>query len=405
MTAATSRGDIFDPFPNPRHQAGSPTGVIDWDAIATKIVRDVLRLERHERVILCADPYFGGAALDALRVAVLQAQAVELATILHWTERTSALRQRNGNARDAADQAAELAAMRHLFAGADVFILLMNDRRSGRRTVSGGQAEAVIDDWPGRAVHLHWFHDPAIPDPSHPVNLALDRMNERATLALDYASLATTMRAISTRMRGSTVRLTAPNGTDLTFRVGSRVHENCGQASREQMAHATSGRDREEELPAGSWRTMPVPDTAEGVLVFPITPGGESPALARGMDASPFIAAGLRFHFHGGRVAGVETGGDQAALDALWAAETGDKDALGELVLGCNPLLVPVPGSHFQPHYGFGGGVVRLILGDNSLSGGIHRSSFHRWAMFSDASIAADGVPIVEGGRLITLRE
>ena len=203
MTAATSRGDVFDPFPNRRHQSGVPTGAIDWDAIATKIVCDVLRLERHERVILCADPYFGGAALDALRVTIQRAQAVELATILHWTERTSALRQRNGNAREPADQAAELAAMRHLFAGADVFILLMNDRRSGRRTLSGGQAEAVIDDWPGRAVHLHWFHDPAIPDPSHPVNLALDRMNERATLDLDYPALNRTMQAMSMRMRDS----------------------------------------------------------------------------------------------------------------------------------------------------------------------------------------------------------
>ena len=392
---------IFDPFPNPQHQPGAPTGVVNWDAIATKLVGDVLRLERHERVIISADPYFGGAALDAIRVAIQSARAVELATILHWTERTSALRQRNGSARDPADEAAELAAMRQLFDCADVFILLMNDRRSGRRTVAGGQTDTVVDHWRGRAVHLHWFHDPTIADPSHPVNRALDRVNERATLELDYAALKTTMAAMSTQLRDANVRLTAPNGTDLRFRLGPRAHENYGDGSREHLSRARSGRDREEEIPAGSWRTIPVAPSAEGVLVFPITPGGESPALARGMDARPSIAAGLRFHFRAGRVARVETGGDQSALDALWAAETGDKDALGELVIGCNPLLVPVPGSHFQPHYGFGAGVVRLIIGDNVLSGGDQRSSFHRWAMFADASISANGVAIVEHGRLV----
>lgn len=390
-----------DPFPNPQHQSGAPTSRIDWDAIAAKIVRDVLRIERHERVILSADPYFGGAALDAVRVELQRARAIELATILHWTERTSALRRRDGNAPDPADQQAELEAMRRFFGGADVFILLMNDRRSGRRTVSGGQSDAVVDTWPGRAAHLHWFHDPAIADPAHPVNTALDRVNERALLELDHAALARTMQAMSRCMRDASVRLTAPNGTDIAFRVGTRVHENYGDASRTRMAYATSGRDREEELPAGSWRTIPLDASAHGVLVFPKSSGGVPPALARGMDASAFIAAGLRFHFRAGRVIRVETDGDQRALDAAWAAETGDKDALGELVLGCNPLLAPVPGSDFQPHYGFGAGVVRLVLGDNSLSGGTARSSFHRWAMFADASVTANGVSIVERGRLV----
>jgi hypothetical protein len=35
--------------------------------MARKVVRDVLRLERHERVLISADPYCGGAMLEAVR--------------------------------------------------------------------------------------------------------------------------------------------------------------------------------------------------------------------------------------------------------------------------------------------------------------------------------------------------
>lgn len=393
-------GRVFDPFPIPSHQGLLPTHALDWDGIARKLVRDVLRLGAHERVILSADPYFGGAALDAVRQEIQRARAIELATILHWTPGVAALRQANGRATDAEHDRAESAAMRELFAVADVFILLMNDRR-GRRTVATSQSDEVVDGWPrGRSVHLHWFHDPAIPDPAHPVNRALDLVNQSALLELDYAALKEKMLALGRRIGGQPLRLTDGAGTDLRFRAGAHLHLNYGDASRERMAAMKSGRDREEEAPPGSLRTIPEPDSVEGVVVFPARKDGESPALGRGFDWTPFARDGLRFHFRAGRVVRVETGGDQAALDALWAKETGDKDRLGELVLGCNPRLRPVPGSGFQPHYGFGAGVVRLILGDNLLSGGSHRSSFHRWLMWSDATLEEGGTRIVDRGEL-----
>jgi hypothetical protein len=62
---------VTDPFPIPG-RGGEPTHAIAWDAIARTIVRDRLRVERNERVILCADPYYGGAMLDALRCELQQ---------------------------------------------------------------------------------------------------------------------------------------------------------------------------------------------------------------------------------------------------------------------------------------------------------------------------------------------
>ena len=392
---------VFDPFPIPAHQGLMPTQPLQWERIAQTIVREVLQLGRHERVILSADPYFGGAALDAVRAEIQRARAIELATILHWTPSLASMRAPHGRYADAEDDAAETAAMRGLFNAADVFILLMNDRR-GKRTVATSQSDLVVDGWPqGRSVHLHWFHDPAIRDPAHPVNLALDRINQAAVIEVDYAQLKHDMTRLAARMRGAAIRIRDDAGTDLQFRAGTHFHVNHGDASKAQMARMQSGRDREEELSAGSLRTIPEPGSASGVLVFPKAKDGEAPALGRGMDCRPFAQAGLRFVFRDGRVVAVETDADQRALDQQWAAESGDCGALGELILGCNPLLTPVAGSTFLPHYGFGAGVVRLILGDNQLSGGSYRSSFHRWVMWGDASVEVNGEVVVDRGTLL----
>jgi hypothetical protein len=73
------------------------------------------------------------------------------------------------------------------------------------------------------------------------------------------------------------------------------------------------------------------------------------------------------------------------------------------MVLGCNPLLTPVPGTAFPPYYGFGAGILRLSLGENRESGGGFRSSLHRWLLFSDATVTADDVLLVDRGRLVPL--
>ena len=117
-------------------------------------------------------------------------------------------------------------------------------------------------------------------------------------------------------------------------------------------------------------------------------------------EAQRWFDQGLRFFFEKGRVVRVETDGDQALLDAEWNAQTGDKDRLGEFVLGCNPLLKPVPGSTFQPYYGFGDGVMRLTIGENIESGGRNRSSLHRWLMLIDGTVKVGSMTVVKDGRV-----
>jgi hypothetical protein len=386
-----------DPFPIP-NQGLTPTHRLDWEAMARKVICDVLRLERHERVLISADPYCGGAMLDAVRREIQRAGGIEMATMLHWTPAMTQLRNFDGTSADPEDARAEDEAIHSLFAIADVYVWLQNDWRSPRATHTVGQSERILETWGGRSVHFHWFHDPGNPDPDHPANTALDLVYQDAILNLDYGALRRRMRDLVSRMTERELKIHNPVGTDLRFRTGTVFHVNDGDASKPKAAAAASPRDREEEVPCGALRTIPLRDSVEGVIV--LRSGFGYPASGYGLDIDRWLDHGLRFYFEGGRIKRVETDGNQSELDRAWAAETGDKDRLGELVLGCNPLLRRVDGLAFPPYHGFGDAVLRLTIGENIESGGQNRSSLHRWLMFCDADISAGSDLIVSKGRL-----
>src|SRR5438270_4692858 len=102
--------------------------------MARKVVRDVLRLERHERVLISADPYCGGAMLEAVRAEIQRAGGIEMATMLHWTPALTQLRNPDGTRADPDDARAEDKAITGLFEIADVYLWLQNDWRSARAT-------------------------------------------------------------------------------------------------------------------------------------------------------------------------------------------------------------------------------------------------------------------------------
>jgi leucyl aminopeptidase (aminopeptidase T) len=387
-----------DPFPT-EYQGLEPTHRLDWEAMARKLVRDVLRLGRHERVLISADPYCGGAMLESVRTEIQRAGAVELATMLHWTPALTLLRTADGNRADLDDARAEIEATGGLFALADVFLWLQNDSRSARATHAVGLSERILERWTGRSVHFHWFHDPANPDPDHPSNKALDLIYQDAILNLDYDLLGKRMRDLASRMAERELRIRDPAGTDLRLRTGSHFHLNDGDASKAKVAAAVSVRDREEEIPCGALRTTPLPDSVEGMIA--LSRGFGYPTMGYGLEIDRWLGQGLRVHFEKGRIRRVETDGDQPGLDRAWSAETGDKDRLGELVLGCNPLLRRIDGLAFPPYHGFGDAVLRLTIGENIESGGHNRSSLHRWLMFFEADMTAGTDPIVSKGRLI----
>ena len=54
------------------------------------------------------------------------------------------------------------------------------------------------------------------------------------------------------------------------------------------------------------------------------------------------------------------------------------------------------------PYYGYGAGVVRLSLGDNSELGGTVSGGYVRWNFFTDATVSVGGDMWVEDGQLLS---
>jgi hypothetical protein len=237
-------------------------------------------------------------------------------------------------------------------------------------------------------VHFHWITD--VDDPA--VFQAFSQQYVRA-LFIDYDALDARQSRIIDAMRGATLHVTDERGSDLLLDVAAdaHFHRGNGDASREFIAaHARPGsaRDREVELPCGLVRTVDVANP-RGRLVAPNQHYGDR-----------FVGT-MTLDFADGRLARIASGRHADWVARRWGEETGDKDKVAELNIGTNPELRVIPGIDDIPYYGYGEGIIRIDLGENWESGGTLRSSFHRWLTFTDATLTAKGVRVVERGNLV----
>ncbi len=109
----------------------------------------------------------------------------------------------------------------------------------------------------------------------------------------------------------------------------------------------------------------------------------------------------LRLEFSRGRIVDLEARSGLAAVRAELTAGGPAARAFREFALGFNPLLAIPEDDPWIPYYGYGAGVVRLSLGDNSELGGAVRGAYVRWNFFTDATVTVDETVWVEGGKLL----
>jgi hypothetical protein len=243
----------------------------------------------------------------------------------------------------------------------------------------------------GRTLHFHW-ESGALPLPGQPLppRHAIDAAFQRALLETDYAALAGKQAAFEAAARGAEIRVTTPDGTDLRFRIGERpMNRQDGDGSAARAERGVILIDREIELPAGAIRVAPLEETVEGRIAFPPSQWAGRPV------------EGLALELRAGRVVGVEArSGGEAAVAEMDAAGPGGR-AFRELALGFNPLLAVPEREPWVPYYGYGAGVVRLSLGDNSELGGRVSGGYVRWNFFVDATVRVGDQLWVEDGRLV----
>jgi hypothetical protein len=136
-------------------------------------------------------------------------------------------------------------------------------------------------------------------------------------------------------------------------------------------------------------RVAPIEGSVNGVLVLPAARFG----TVRAVDVRLTIRNGVVVE------SSATSGAD--AVKAFLSSEPG-ADRFREFALGFNPRLTVPAGEQALPYYGYGAGVVRMSLGDNSELGGSVRGGDVRWLFFPDATVVADGETLVDRGRLAT---
>ena len=231
-------------------------------------------------------------------------------------------------------------------------------------------AYAAMQDWlkddltehrGRRTIHFHWVENGsayAIAGQPLPIRPAIDALYQRALLQTDYRALADVERRFAAALRTGEVRITSAAGTDLRFRAGDRpVNLQDGDASQTRAAQGSL--DRQGNRAAGRRiRVAPIEDSVEGVIAFPPSQ----------WDGRP--VEGLKLRLSKGRVVEVTAASGKDAVEAEMRRAGDAGRAFREFALGFNPLLA-VPGrAPWIPYYGYGAGVVRLSLGDNSELGG-----------------------------------
>lgn len=358
---------------------------LDYPALARKIV-ERLAPEPGEKVILLAHPGVFRDMVPHLRYELMNAGAVDLGVldVLPFLAPESWDRNVVARAFEPSRHAYQT-----MFQEVDAAVILPG--------VWFGPAYAALQDrlrqGHGRTVHFHWLEGGgSLPLPGQPLpfRFVMDSTYQHAVLNTDYEALARLQEQFEQALREHEVRVTTPLGTELRFRVGDRpVNRQDGDASAARARTGVILIDREIELPAGAVRVAPLEETVNGVIAFPPSQ----------WDGQPVV--GLKLRFESGRVVQIATDSGEELIEAEMQRGGEAARRFREFALGFNREMAVPERYPWIPYYGYGAGVVRLSLGDNSELGGTVTGGYVRWNFFTDATVTVGDQVWVRDGRLV----
>jgi leucyl aminopeptidase (aminopeptidase T) len=375
---------------------GQPRLTLDYPAIAKRLVQQ-LALKPGERVMSIAHPGVFDDLVPHLRYEVIKAGGVDLGVMQVLREPVPESFEPMVLIKGAREARAHYKAM---FRDVDAAIMMpgANPSHPAYLAMQDWLKDDLTERRGRRTVHFHWVENgSAYPIAGQPLpsRAEIDRTYQRALLGTDYTALADAERRFAAALREGEVHITSPGGTDLRFRAGDRpANLQDGDASAARTARGTVLVDKEIELPAGVVRVAPIEETVDGVIAFPPSQ----------WDGRP--VDGLTLRFAKGRVVDVaaSTGKDAVEAEMRRAGDAGR--AFREVGLGFNPLLAVPERAPWIPYYGYGSGVVRLSLGDNTELGGNVAAPpgpapYVRWNFFTDLTITVGSTTWVRHGKLV----
>lgn len=251
--------------------------------------------------------------------------------------------------------------------------------------------QEVLNQGKGRTIHFHWAGAYDLEGQLLENTRFIDSIYQYAIFKTDYEVLAARQEALEDAMRDAEILVTTEAGTAIRFEIGNRpVTRQDGDASAARATQALNLIDREVEIPAGAIRVAPIEESVNGRVVFPLSYWNNTR-----VDT-------LTLTFEKGQVVQMEAVQGQEAVLAEMEEAGYAGESFREFALGINPLLsiIHQPES-IIPYYGYGNGVVRLSLGDNTELGGKVGGGYVRWNFFPDATVEIGGEIWVEKGKLI----
>ena len=381
--------------------AGQPRLTLDYPAIAKRLVQQ-LALKPGERVLSIAHPGVFEDLLPHIRYEVMRAGGVDLGVVDVLREpvpESFDLAVLRKGARDARSH------YKAMFRDVDAAIMMpgANTSHPAYLAMQDWLKDDLTEHRGRRTIHFHWIENGSaypIAGQPPPPRAEMDAHYQRALLQTDYAALGDIERRFAAALKTGDVHITSPGGTDLRFRAGDRAANlQDGDASAARTAQGKILVDHEIELPAGVVRVAPIEDTVEGVVAFPPSQ----------WDGRPVEA--LRLRFSKGRVVEITAAAGKEAVEAEMrkagdpSTGSGQGRSFREFALGFNPLLAVPERTPWIPYYGYGAGVVRLSLGDNTeLGGGVSAAPgqppYVRWNFFTDLTVTVGNTIWVRNGTL-----
>jgi len=199
--------------------------------------------------------------------------------------------------------------------------------------------------------------------------------------------LARSARRLVPRLqRAREVRITHPNGTDLTLALTRR--SPVVEDGRVDRADRRVGR-LWTQIPAGVVGAPLALGAAEGVW--------ESNRPSYRRFASPPVSVGARFTFRRGRLSEYSFDRGGAAFSRAYARGESGRDLPGALTFGLNPAISRAPEVDELSN-----GTVGLLLGGNRSVGGRNPSPFAYLSTLSGANVELDGERFLEEGELVS---
>ena len=364
--------------------AGTTMFRLDWEAMTTVLMQR-MNIESGEKVLVVASPGRFDEMIPLIREKILAAKGNYLGAIsvdtVNWPQdwRTDFV---NGTKNMSVD------AMADYMKGVDIAIMMPGANVSHDPYLA---MQKVLQLGSGRTVHFHWSGAYSLDGAAIPVTEGVDKVYQDALLNTDYNTISVLHQFFEESARRSVIHVTTPLGTDITFSIGDRpITKQNGDASKVRTTHARNLIDREIELPAGAIRVAPVEETVNGVVAFP-------DAEWNGKEVT-----GLKLTFKAGKIVDVKasSGVDAVKEELRMAGPAGEW--FREFALGFNPLLaIPQNPPRWIPYYGYGAGVVRLSLGDNTELGGNVKGGYVRWNFFPDATVSIGERSLVVDGKML----